>query len=131
MTTSLNFTDKRFYNANDEVQRKYEMLRVHEIDELKIKEAANQFGYSVSMYKKVKKTFEKEGMKGLMKKKPGPQSRHKAQGEVVNLIIQNRENGMNIVDNAKILKSKGYNIGQATVYRVLKEQGYQKKTRTK
>lgn len=128
MRTSMAQINGKFLREEYVAQRKYEMLRAHTVDGLTMKIAAKKFGYSLSMFKKVKKAFEQEGLLGLIPKKRGPKSRYKVTKEVAELIVSNREKGMNIIENSQALKARGIDISQATVYRVLKEKGYLKKT---
>ena len=117
-----------FYNPDDTIQKRYEMLRRKYIDGLKIKEAAKKFGYSVPYFKKLKKKFDNKGIEGLKPMKKGPKGRHPKTKKCTQIIISNREKGMNIYENSENLKRKGYNISPTTVHRVLKETGYLKKT---
>lgn len=123
----LNVLETGFLDPDNEVQRKYEMLRAHEVDGLTIKQAAKAYGYSPSLFKKAKKAFEKEGIQGLTAKKRGPKSRRDDTVKATRRIIANREGGLNIYENSRDLKKRGFDISPATVHRVLVDHGYPKK----
>jgi transposase len=123
----LNVLDSGFLDPDSKIQHKYEMLRAHEVGGLTIKQAAEAFEYSPSLFKKVKNAFEKEGIQGLMPNKRGPKSRRDATVKATDQVIANREQGLNIYENSEDLKKSGFDISPATVHRVLVDHGYVKK----
>ena len=121
---------KEFY-IGDDIQRRYEMIRAWKVDGSTQKEAAKAFNYSLPNFKRIWKRFKEEGMSGLMNKRPGPQSRRESTESVIEKIIQFRKQDMNIYEIADTITKEGNPISYGTVNRVLKEEGYLKKTREK
>jgi len=80
------FQEHDFFDPNDLVQIKYEMLRRVEVDKLTVSQAAAAFGLSRSTFYQARFEFEQGGLPGLISKKPGPRSPHKFTREIVDLI---------------------------------------------
>ena len=122
--------DKEFYLGED-IQRRYEMLRAWKLGDFTQKEAAETFGYSLPNFKRIWKRYKKEGIRGLFDKKPGPKFRSKTTEKARPRIIELRKQDMNIYEIADAITKEGLPISYGTVNRVLKEEGYFKKTREK
>lgn len=120
---------KPFYNKDDETQRKYEMLRAHFVDAQTVSTAVKRFRYSISRFWQLWKLLKTHGIIGLLPEKKGPTRRWKIPPEVRQKIVKNRQLGKNIKQNRKALLAEGIAIGQTTIWRVLKEEGYGRKTR--
>lgn len=110
-----------FFSLEDTAQRKYEMVRAHEVDGLSITLAAKNYGYSRTTYYTTAERLREEGIEGLIEKKPGPQAASKATEEVVEKIILLRKKNKSIYDIADDLKKEGIKISPRTVERVLKK----------
>ena len=76
VTDSL-FRDSAFFDPNDLVQVKYEMLRSVEQDGRAVVEAAEAFGLSRPVYYVTRELFNREGLPGLLPRKRGPKRPHK------------------------------------------------------
>jgi len=75
-----------FFDARDLVQVKYEMLRRVRVDGQPITESAAAFGLSRPSFYQAQVGFEREGLDGLIRKKPGPRRSHKLTVEVVEFL---------------------------------------------
>lgn len=75
-----------FFDANDLVQVKYEMLRHAQRDGVAKAEAASLFGLSRPTYYQAEAAFERDGIVGLLPQHRGPKSAHKLTPEVMAVI---------------------------------------------
>ena len=80
------FQEHDFFDPNDLVQIKYEMLRRVEVDKLTVSQAAAAFGFSRPTFYQTRFEFEQGGLPGLVSKKPGPRSPHKFTPEIVDFM---------------------------------------------
>ena len=77
------FEKYSFFDSNDLIQVKYEMIRRVNTNGWSIKKAAKTFGFSRPSFYKAKKAFEEKGITGLIPEKTGPKEPHKLSGEVI------------------------------------------------
>jgi len=75
-----------FFDANDLMQMKYEMLRSVSADQLPVAEAAHTFGLSRVAYYNTQKQYQKHGLAGLLPCRRGPKHPHKFTPEVMSFI---------------------------------------------
>jgi len=87
VTDSL-FRDSAFFDPNDLVQVKYEMLRSVEKDGRAVVDAAETFGLSRPVYYVTQELFNREGLPGLLPRKRGPKRPHKLTEEVLAVLAQ-------------------------------------------
>ncbi|HEX8009337.1 MAG TPA: helix-turn-helix domain-containing protein [Casimicrobiaceae bacterium] len=87
MTDAL-FRDSVFFDPNDLVQVKYEMLRSVEKDGRAVVEAAEAFGVSRPVYYVTRELFNREGLPGLLPRKRGPKRPHKLTEEALAVLAQ-------------------------------------------
>jgi hypothetical protein len=87
VTDSL-FRDSAFFDPNDLVQVKYEMLRSVEQDGRAVVEAAESFGLSRPVYYVTRELFNREGLPGLLPRKRGPKGAHKLTDEALAILAQ-------------------------------------------
>ena len=80
------FVGSDFFDPQDLVQVKYEMLRRVHIDGEPISRSAKAFGFSRPAFYQAQADFEKGGLPGLVPKKRGPRSAHKLSDEVVDFL---------------------------------------------
>jgi transposase len=71
------FRDSAFFDPNDLVQVKYEMLRSVEQDGRAVVDAAEAFGLSRPVFYVTRELFNREGLPGLLPRKRGPKRPHK------------------------------------------------------
>lgn len=84
------FRDNDFFDPEDLVQVKYEMLRRVQQDGRPVAKAAAAFGFSRPSFYQAQSSFEQEGLAGLVPRKRGPKNPHKLTQEVVEFVEQQR-----------------------------------------
>src|SRR5437764_13352855 len=77
------FQDSNFFDPDDLLQVKYEMLRQVHVDHRPISQAAHEFGFSPPSSYQANAAFEQTGLTGLVPLKRGPRSGHKLIPEVM------------------------------------------------
>ena len=82
------FHDSAFFDPNDLVQVKYEMLRSVEKDGRAVAEAAEALGLSRPVYYVTRDLFDREGLPGLLPRKRGPKRPHKLTEENLAVLAQ-------------------------------------------
>lgn len=82
------FRDSAFFDPNDLVQVKYEMLRSVERDGRAVVDAAEAFGLSRPVYYVARELFSREGLPGLLPRKRGPKRPHKLTDEALAVLAQ-------------------------------------------
>lgn len=80
-----------FFDPNDKLQVKYEMLRSHEVEAVPINRAAEVFGYTRQGFYQVQQAFREEGMAGLLEKKRGRKGPVKCTPEIVAFLVQQKQ----------------------------------------
>jgi transposase len=86
--TDALFRGSTFFDPNDLVQVKYEMLRSVERDGRAVVEAAEAFGLSRPVYYVARELFSREGLPGLLPRKRGPKRPHKLTEETLAVLAQ-------------------------------------------
>jgi transposase len=84
------FHGSDFFDPQDLVQVKYEMLRCVRIDGRSASEAAKQFGFSRMAFYQALAAYRRAGLPGLIPSKRGPKRRHKLTDAVMNVIVEQR-----------------------------------------
>jgi transposase len=84
--TDPRFVGSDFFDTRDLVQVKYEMLRRVRVDGQPITESAAAFGLSRPSFYQARSGFDREGLGGLLRKKPGPRRSHKLSSEIVEVL---------------------------------------------
>ena len=84
------FQNSDFFDPDDLLQVKYEMLRQVHVDRESISEAARAFGFSRPSFYQAQSAFQQDGVFGLLPHKRGPQSGHKLTSEVMDFVLQQR-----------------------------------------
>jgi len=84
------FGADRFFDPEDLIQVKYEMLRRVRCDKRPVSDAARDFGFSRISFYQLRDAFDKEGLTGLLPRKRGPKERHKLSGEIVRFAMETR-----------------------------------------
>jgi len=82
------FKNMAFFDPNDILQVKYEMLRSAQKDDVRIQQASKTFGFSRITFYKTEKAFKKSGLAGLLPRRKGPRRAHKLTGEVMEFVSQ-------------------------------------------
>jgi transposase len=84
------FTKAGFFDPRDLLQVKYEMVRKIKVEKKPIRHAARQFGFSRPSVYKALDSFQKTGVTGLLRTKPGPRRAHKLNDSVIKFIEAQR-----------------------------------------
>lgn len=84
------FDRGEFFDAEDLVQVKYEMLRRVRAEQQTVSHAAKDFGFSRPAFYEAQHHFDQEGLVGLVPKKRGPRAGHKLTPEIVDELEQAR-----------------------------------------
>ena len=95
----VKFIDHEFFDPNDLLQVKYEMIRKVEQNETSVSEATSSFGFSRPSFYRLQEAFQKEGLVGLISKKKGPKEAHKLSEEVMDFV-------QNEIEKDKSLKAR-------------------------
>jgi transposase len=82
------FRDSAFFDPDDLVQVKYEMLRSVQKDGRTVVEAAQAFGLSRPVFYVTQGLFQREGLPGLLPRKRGPKRPHKLTDEALAVLAQ-------------------------------------------
>jgi transposase len=118
------FQNEQFFDAKDLVQVKYEMLRSVAKDDSSVSKAADEFGFSRNAFYQINEAFNKDGLKALLPKKPGPTGPSKLRNDVSDFIdkcltSQCRVNAKEIA--SKLLSELGIRIHPRTIERFIEK----------
>ena len=84
------FQDSDFFDPNDLVQVKYEMLRQVQVDKRTVSRTAKEFGFSRPSFYQAEFAFEQGGLSGLLPQKRGPRNGHKLTPKVMEFVGEQR-----------------------------------------
>ena len=87
VTDSL-FRDSAFFDPNDLVQVKYEMLRSVQLGTRQVVRAAQAFGFSRPVFYVTRDLVNREGLPGLLPRKRGPKQPHKLNEEALAVLAK-------------------------------------------
>jgi transposase len=87
------FDSAGFFDANDLVQVKYEMLRDARQDGITKPEAASLFGLSRPTFYMAEAAYARDGISGLLPQPRGPKTAHKLTPEVMTIIDEHHRGG--------------------------------------
>jgi transposase len=79
-----------FFDPQDLVQVKYEMLRSVRVDDQSVTAAAEAYGFSRVAFYQILAAFQQDGLPGLVPKRRGPKEAHKLTAPVLEFIDQQR-----------------------------------------
>src|ERR1700719_1285530 len=88
--TDALFQTGDFFDADDLVQVKYEMLRRVRVDKQPVSHSASAFGFSRPTYYQAEEDFQRDGLYGLLPEKRGPRQGHKLTPDILNFAVQLR-----------------------------------------
>jgi transposase len=113
-----------FIEPGNPKQRLYEALRAVFVDELKVREAAEKFGYSPGTLNVLISHF-RAGKLGpfFIESKPGPKTRPK-RDPVRDTVLDLRKKNLSIYDISRILKEKKHHLSPRSVWEILREAGF-------
>ena len=119
-----------FFDPRDLVQVKYEMLRTVEQEGRSVKHAAEAFGFSRPAFYQAQSQFNREGVNGLIKKRPGPKSAHKLTDDILTFIEEKVKEGKPLRARTlgPLIKEKfGKDIHPRSIERAVKRRKKKKK----
>jgi transposase len=115
------FKSNSYFDPQDIVQVKYEMLRAVKNNELNVSAASKQFGFSRTAYYKIEKRFNEAGTGGLYMQKTGPKFPAKVTSDIIEFASELKEKCPSIT-NDKIVKEieeqKGVSIHKRSLQRI-------------
>jgi transposase len=85
------FYSGEFFDARDQLQVKYEMLRRVESDGYSVTQAATAFGFSRPSFYQAQSRFQQGGLPALVPRKRGPRQAHKLTAEVLAFLRQQQQ----------------------------------------
>ena len=88
--TDALFRSGDFFDADDLVQVKYEMLRRVRVDKQSVSQSASAFGFSRPTYYQAEEDFQRDGLSGLLPEKRGPRQGHKLTPDILSFAVQLR-----------------------------------------
>ncbi len=118
------FAGAGFFDPEDLLQVKYEMLRhVREGGATKT-QAAELFGLSRPTYYQAKAAFEREGLFGLLPKPRGPRSAHKLTEDVLQLLHEQQRAGVTGARSLSLLAQQrlGLQVHPRSIERAMSRQ---------
>lgn len=102
------FARSDFFDPQDLVQLKYEILRALEKDGYSIARAAEEFGLSRPTIYQAQAHFQEGGLPGLLPRQRGPKRPHKLTGEVLVHLqdLRQKEPGLSTAELARRLRQR-------------------------
>lgn len=85
-----------FFDPDDLVQVKYEMLRRVRVDKHPVSQSASVFGFSRPTYYQAAADFQRDGVMGLLPEKRGPRQGHKLTSDLLDFAVQLRASNPSI-----------------------------------
>lgn len=126
------FADRDFFDPDDIVQVRYEMLRAGRVGERSVAETAAAFGVSRATYYQALAAFSEEGITGLIPEKRGPRGAHKLTDEVVDFVVSEwvEHPGMDSQAMAEAVADRfGVRVHPRSVERAFARRGKKNRTR--
>jgi transposase len=124
------FQGSSFFDSDDLVQVKYEMLRRVQAEQTPVSQAAHEAGLSRPSFYQSQAALRQNGLAGLIPQKPGPHGAHKLTAPVLDFLDRQRASQPNLkyAELARQVKAQlGVMIHPRTLERVLSRR--QKKRR--
>lgn len=116
------FHSNDFFDPEDAVQVKYEMLRRVEVEGASVSQAASAFGFSRPSFYQAQASFQGSGLAGLIPQKKGPRRAHKLSTAVLDFVarLRTEERPLGWAELArKIREEFGINVHPRSVERAL------------
>jgi hypothetical protein len=128
--TAALFQENSFFDPNDLIQVKYEMLRRVEAEQAPISLAAHEAGLSRPSFYQAQAAIQQNGLAGLIPQKPGPHGAHKLTPSVLDFLDRQRASqpDLSYAKLARLVQEQlGVTVHPRTIERVLSRR--QKKRR--
>ena len=119
------FSGSEFFDPQDLVQVKYEMLRRVQKDGESVSKAAKMFGFSRVSYYQIQHAYDQQGLAGLMPLKRGPRHAHKLTEDVMTFILacKNQKASLQATDLVIQIKQHfGLNVHPRSIERAMQRQ---------
>jgi transposase len=102
------FHTSDFFDADDMIQVKYEMLRQVRVERQPITQSAKAFGFSRPSFYQAQLAFDQNGLSGLIPQKRGPRGGHKLTADVMQFLKQARakDSSLGIDDLVQIVEEE-------------------------
>ncbi len=116
------FQENAFFDADDLLQVKYEMLRRVHSDGWTVTRAADSFGFSRVSYYKADRALREDGLNGLLPHKRGPKGAHKLTEAVLDYVRTIRSEEPDILFEElieRLAQRFGIRVHQRTLERAL------------
>ncbi len=116
------FQENPFFDPEDLLQVRYEMLRRHSVEGVSIVDVAANFGVSRPTVYQAQTAFQQAGLSGLLPKQRGPKEGHKLSAEVIEhvRILRAAEPGLTTVACVKAIQEKfGITVHRRSLERAL------------
>ncbi len=116
------FDDNEFFDSQDLVQVKYEMLRRVRAENRTVSRTAEDFGFSRPSFYEAQRQFDQEGLVGLVPKKRGPRAGHKLTPEIVDELAQaqSEDPSLGVEDLVELVRTRfGKKVHPRSVERAL------------
>ncbi len=114
------FLGHSFFNPEDQMQVKYEMLRRVDVEGAQVSRTVKAFGFSRVSFYAIRKRFQKDGLNGLVDKARGPKGGNKLKGLALETLLAMSRREKNSSALAAVLQEKtGVEVHPRTVRRAL------------
>jgi transposase len=123
------FQTQPFFDPNDLLQVKYEMLRRTRLDGWSVTQAAAAFGFSRPTFYQAQQAFSQHGLAGLLADKRGPRTAHKLTAAVMASIQQWLSEEPRLSSRAlaqRLATQSGVSVHPRSIERALQRQGLKK-----
>lgn len=90
LVTEPLFGSHEFFDPRDLVQVKYEMLRCVWVEGRSVTAIAAAFGFSRQAFYQAQAAYQRQGLPGLLARRPGPRRAHKLSDDVVDFLLEER-----------------------------------------
>jgi transposase len=118
-----------FFDARDELQVKYEMLRAHFVEQQLVATVCAAFGYSRQTFYVLRDRFAQRGIAGLRDGRPGPLGPMKCTPEVVAFLRAERAKDPHLPTTtlmARLTRERGVHLHRRTVERLVRPRARKK-----
>jgi len=113
-----------FFDSQDQLQVRYEMLRSHLVDKRSVVATCQYYGVSRQTFYNLQERFLKEGTAGLLARKPGPKGPAKLTTEVLQFVEHQLQHDPHLSARALVSQLEerfGVSFHKRTLEKLLKE----------
>ena len=114
------FVENDFFDPQDLLQVKYEMLRRAGKDGQSITEVCSRFGFSRLSFYRLQAAFRQSGIAGLLSRKRGPRQAHKLSDEVMDFVEKAKAEGQGTEAVKRLIEDRfGIRVHRRSIERAL------------